>query len=157
MTEAAKQIATLHQDLGAKEEAVKTLTKDVAEWKEKYSAVLKDKDDLSAIVARLSEMGVRIPAEEVLPIDAKISRVDNEYGLVIINRGKMDGVKINYPFVIYRDGEFVAKATVMSLEDRVALARVDQSATAEGVEVKVGDDCTTRIRTFELPVSTSMR
>jgi len=118
----------------------------IAELRDEFNNVREERDRSTALLSRLIEIGFHLPGEELVAIDAKVVRVDPQYGLAVINRGRKDGVKLNYSFTVYREDQFVAKVVVYEVEDQVAAARVQPGLLAEGQQIEIGDDATTRIR-----------
>lgn len=157
LNEHQKKIGDMNATILAKEEKIKQLLASVQEWKSKHLLARKERDSLHAIVERLSALDIRVPLDDVKAVDAKVARVDREHGAIVINKGKQDGILINYPFVIYRDRDFIAKAIVLRVADNLSFARIEPGSKAEGKEVNVGDDCTTRIRVTELPLTVTTR
>jgi len=155
-----EKLATINErdrTVAALKEEVKGLGESLAKLKTELASVKQDRDQYEGIVSRMSELGFWLPPEHVKAIDAKVIRADPEYGLVIMDKGGEDGVKVNYPFTVYRDAEFIAKVIVYRVDDKVCLARVEQGMMAKGKQIQTGDDCTTRLVGAAIPFSVSER
>jgi hypothetical protein len=109
------------------------------------------------MLSRLSEKGIRVPAEDIKAVDGEIIKYDSDSDLVIINKGSESGVEVNYPFTIYRDGEYVAQAVVYRVDTKVSVARVEKEMRAKGKQIKEGDLATTRLVGTLSPISVSER
>ena len=158
--ERRKELAGLREELNTK---VAELTDSAAQTKDqqgqidelkgtidglqkKTESIKEDRDQLSLIISELIDMGVHIPGQDVTAVDGNVVRVDSELGLAVINRGRQDGVKLNYPFTVFRDAQFVARVIVHAMDENVCVAHVSPGMAAEGLQIEVGDRATTRIR-----------
>jgi hypothetical protein len=69
------------------------------------------------------------------PIDAKVTAVANEIGLVVLSVGKNDGVQLGDEFTVYRGAEFVAKIVIDRADFRWSAGKV----TLRHGEPRIGD------------------
>ena len=149
----AQQIRKLDGQLADKTKQVRQL-QDVRDSQEKQIAQLNNKIDFyESMESRLAQRGIHLPAEDVKGVDGQVIKTDPEYDLVIINKGEEDGVKVNYPFTIYRDSEYVAQAIVTDVDKKVCVARIEKGMVAEGKQVKMGDEVTTRMAGVLAPIT----
>ena len=82
-----------------------------------------------------SSTGADSPAELT---NAQVISVKEEYGLLVINLGSKQGVKIGMPFQIVRSNQAIGRARVVDVRERISGAVVEQfSSNLE--KVKVGD------------------
>ncbi len=135
-----EQIRQSRNQIAELEDNIETLTK------EKETALTK-LGDRERQLSQLQARGVHIDIGEPLPaIDGALSRVDNEIGVAVLNRGSEDGVEINFSFTAYRDDDFVARLYVIDVFPSHSLARVDREVTdLEERPMRIGDRITTRI------------
>jgi len=132
------------EDLGRqKDQRIQALDAQVAQLESEKREIAQEKSRLEVLVEGLVSRGWPVYVTDVPAIDAKVVRVDNELGAVVLNKGEKDQVKAGYPFTVYRGNEFIAKVYVMEVHDTHSLARVDLDI--ERKPMKIGDDATTRI------------
>jgi len=152
-SEQADKISQLDSQLADKTQQVQEL-QDIRQSQEKQIAQLEEKVQFyENMESRLAQRGIHLPAEDVKGVDGQIIKVDPEYDLVVINKGKEDGVKVNYPFTIYRDSEYIAQAIVTDVNEKVSVARIEKGMVAEGKQVKTGDEATTRMAGVLAPIT----
>jgi hypothetical protein len=85
--------------------------------------------------AQNSPNGAEPPAELT---NAQVISVKEEYGLLVINLGSKQGVKIGMPFQIVRANQAVGRARVVDVRERISGAVIEKfSSNVE--KVKVGD------------------
>ncbi len=85
--------------------------------------------------AQNSSSGTEPPAELT---NAQVISVKEEYGLLVINLGSKQGVKIGMPFQIIRANQAVGRARVVDVRERISGAVVEQfSSNLENVKVGV--------------------
>lgn len=122
--------------------------KDIARLQEELDHTHTRLQDRKRQLAELEARGVHIDIGKPLPpIDGVLSRVDNEIGVAVLNRGAEHGVEINFDFVVYREANFIARLYVMDVFPEHSLARVDRELTdPRETPLQIGDSVTTRIR-----------
>ncbi|MBI4604137.1 MAG: SUMF1/EgtB/PvdO family nonheme iron enzyme [Planctomycetes bacterium] len=76
-------------------------------------------------------------------IDGVIAAVDLKEGLVLLDAGADQGIKVGVEFIVYRANQFIAKVQVLKVYDDLSGAKI--LYTLEGAEIKVGDKATTRL------------
>lgn len=151
------RINELDETVREKKDKITSLQEDLSQLEEDYASLQKKKQRYARMLSRLSKRGVRIPAEEVKAVDGEIIKYEEKSRLVIINKGKKSGVEVNYPFTIYRNGTYVGQAVVYRVDQKVSVARVQKDMMAEGKQIKVGDQATTRLVGTISPLSISQR
>ena len=151
------QINELDSKLRSREEEIASLNEDLNQLEEKYASVDEKRNKYARMLSRLSERGIRIPAEDVKAVDGEVIKYEKKSDLVIINKGKDSGVEVNSPFTIYRNGNYVARAVVYRVDQKVSVARVQEDMAAEGKEIREGDQATTRLVGTISPMSISQR
>ncbi len=137
------QVEDLEKDGRENADTIDGLNDQIAALEKEKSGLTEDRDALELVIAGLEERGIHIPLEGVPIIDAKVCLVDQTLGAVVLNKGKDDGVKVGYPFTIYRDEKFIAKVYVLDAREGQSLARVDKALKYWPMEV--GDSATTLI------------
>jgi len=98
--------------------------------------------DMGSELSRLSKEGVPIFLRGAPPIDGKVVQIDGNF--VVIDRGKGDGVKVTFPFLIYRDSMPVAKVTVVEVKPDHCVAKIGPPDFPEAGSIQIGDNATTR-------------
>ncbi len=142
------EIDGLEEDISEQRALINEQKNNIARLEEEKENALTRLQDRERQLAELEARGVHVDIIAPLPpIDGHLSRVDNEIGVAIINRGSDHGVQINYDFVVYREDDYIARLYVMDVYPNHALARVDRDVTdLEEEPMEVGDKVTTRIR-----------
>jgi len=151
------KINELDAKLRDHEEEIASLNEELSQLEKKHASVKEKRNQYARMLSRLSERGVRIPAEDVKAVDGEIIKYDKDSNLVIINKGSESGVEVNYPFTIYRDGDYVARAVVYRVDKKVSVARVQKDMGAKGKKIREGDQATTRLVGTISPFSVSQR
>lgn len=151
--EQAEKISNLDTQLADATDQIRNL-QGVKQKQEKQIAQLEEKVQFyENMESRLAKRGIHLPAEDVKGVDGQVIKTDPEYDLVVINKGKEDGVKVNYPFTIYRDSEYIAQAIVTDVNKQVCVARIEKGMVAEGKQVAKGDEATTRMAGVLAPIT----
>jgi len=78
------------------------------------------------------------------PVDAKVIKVDRGANLVVINRGRDQGVEVGYIFTVYRGDTYLGDLRIESVAANVA-AGAPVAGTSVGT-MREGDNASTRIR-----------
>ncbi len=95
------EIAAFEEQVRAHTNTIGELEKEIAGLNEEKRKALTRLEDRERQLAELEARGVRVDIGKAQPaIDGLVSRVDNEIGVVVINRGESHGVEINFDFVI---------------------------------------------------------
>jgi len=151
------RINDLDSTLREREDKIASLNEELSNLQDEYASVQESRDKYARMLSRLSQRGIRIPAEDVKAVDGEVIKYDAESDLVIINKGKDNGVEVNYPFTIYRNGDYVGRAVVYRVDQKVSVARVQEDMRATDKEIRVGDQATTRLVGTLSPISMSQR
>jgi myosin heavy subunit len=144
LKDALAKVENLDETVRTKENKIDQLDKRIAELQQEKRQIVQEREDLESVLAQLEAKGVHVGTTEVPIIEAKVVRVDNELGAVVLDKGKEDNVQVGYPFTIYRDSEYVARVYVQQVHEDYSLARVDKQLAQQ--DTKVGDEATTRIQ-----------
>ncbi len=139
------EIDKLQQDLT-------TAQKNFVHTEKELEKVVADYEVATARLAKLREQRPDIYQELITEvvlqpkkaIRGKVTAVDKELGLVIINRGQRNDVQKGYRFIVFRADQYVGKVIVDDVFPDVAAARYVPDAMKGPVEV--GDDVTTKLR-----------
>jgi hypothetical protein len=75
------------------------------------------------------------------PIDAYVLDVKRDLKLVVLNKGKKDGVKEGYTFSIYRGSKFKGQARVQDVQESMCSALI----TGEKSPIERGDSASTSL------------
>lgn len=138
------EVEDLNDQLRQRGNKIDQLDKRIAQLQQEKREITQEAEDMESMLAQLEARGIDVGAIQVPVIDAKVVRVDNELGAIVLNKGENSGVKIGFPFTIYRESEFVARVYVMQVHEDFSLARLDKQLAK--TEMKVGDEATTRIQ-----------
>lgn len=144
LKDALAKVENLNENVREKTNKIDQLDKRIAELQQEKRQIVQEREDLESVLAQLEAKGVHVGVTEVPIIDAKVVRVDNELGAVVLNKGKESNVQVGHPFTIYREEEFVARVYVQQVHEDYSLARVDKKLAKK--DMKVGDEATTRIQ-----------
>ena len=68
-----------------------------------------------------------------------ILAVNQAYNFVVLNLGGRDGVELHSEMLIVRDGTFIGKIRISSVEPATAIGDIITSTLARGVQVQPGD------------------
>jgi septal ring factor EnvC (AmiA/AmiB activator) len=126
---------------------LEVVNKNYAELERQLVELAKEKDKQQYVLQELVRQGV--PVTEIAAHDVpknlsgKIQGVSEQFNVAIVSIGQDDGVKVGYPFTIYRGEQFVAKGTVEKVERDWSVVRWDPGLVKG--KVQVGDDVTTSI------------
>ncbi len=81
------KINELDEKLRDREENIASLNEKVNELENQYASVKEKRNKYARMLSRLSERGIRIPAEDVKAVDGEVIKYDSDSNLVIINKG----------------------------------------------------------------------
>jgi hypothetical protein len=135
-------IKGLQDDVRARDGSIRTLNASIAQLNEEMREVAAERNYLANAVAQAKMRGFDVLAEDVPIIDAKVLDVDPTISAVVLNKGSNDDVKMNFPFTISRDLEYVAKVTIVEVYPELCVGRVVPGF--EEMAIEVGDDASTR-------------
>jgi len=139
------QVAELEKTGRAKDDEIKQLAENMKKLEEEKLAIAKQRDHFENTLASLRARGIQVPEEGfVEAVDASVAQVDNTFGSVVLDKGSKSGIKANWPFTIYREGQFVAKVRVIEVLEDYCLGRVEKGMFAQ--PMKIGDNATTRLQ-----------
>jgi len=104
---------------------------------------IKMNEDVFAALAR-DNIEARPTIERIIAVPqirGKVASVDEETNIVILNVGANQGVRKNFPFTVFRGGQFVAKINVFEIHDDHCAAQVN----SRKLKIELGDNAWTRL------------
>ena len=125
-TELQAQLDDARQQLDLAEKE-KSLLSDKVQAVTERSSQLEDEKKRRAVVRR--KVGVQ----------GKILAVNQAYNFVVLNLGGRNGVEAHSEMLIVRDGTFIGKIRISSVEPATAIGDIITSTLARGVQVQPGD------------------
>jgi hypothetical protein len=120
------QLDDARQQLDAAEREKSLLSDKVQSIKER-SSQLEDENKRRAVVRR--KVGVQ----------GKVLAVNQAYNFVVLSLGGRNGVEPHSEMLIVRDGTFIGKIRISSVEPATAIGDIITSTMARGVQVQPGD------------------
>jgi len=108
---------------------------------EREKALLSDK--LQSLRARSSQLEEekkhRGVAAGKVGVRGTVLAVNQAYNFVVLNLGARQGVEPNSEMLVLRDGSFIGKIRISSVEPATAIGDIATSTLARGVQVQPGD------------------
>jgi hypothetical protein len=101
----------------------------------------RDKKHLEEKIHAIAQAGGNVNVAPKKALEAKVTAVANEIGLVVISIGKDDGVLEGDEFTVYRGGDFVAKIVIDRSDRKWSAGKVVLKKT----EPRVADDVSNHI------------
>lgn len=145
--DARQTIRDQRQKIEQLEASNKDLNRQIVALKSKINDLETDNGNLTKILNKLVDEGLApvdvLEGVPLPPIDGKILSVDPVRNIIVINRGKKDGVRGGYRFTIYRGDEYVGRLLIENAVDDLAYGRALPEYTRK--KVQVGDDVSTRM------------
>ena len=117
------------------------LQQDLGQLEEKHVEMARDKKHLEEKINAIAQAGGNVNVAPKKALEAKVTAVANEIGLVVISIGKDDGVLEGDEFTVYRGGDFVAKIVVDRSDRKWSAGKVVLKKT----EPRVADDVSNHI------------
>ena len=122
------------------------LSNEVTDLKVALEDKRKKLDEAEAIFAELWERGIEprtvIGSHRIIPdIQAKITGVDLDTGLVVLNAGSEAGVRKNFDFTVYRGDKYIATVRVFHREQNQSAAKI----VIKNADVEIGDNARTQL------------
>jgi hypothetical protein len=81
----------------------------------------------------------RVTAAEKVGVRGTVLAVNQAYNFVVLNLGGRQGVEPNSEMLVLRDGSFIGKIRISSVEPATAIGDIITSTLARGVQVQPGD------------------
>jgi len=81
----------------------------------------------------------RAIAHRKVGVQGKVLAVNQAYNFVVLNLGGRNGVEAHSEMLIVRDGTFIGKIRISSVEPATAIGDIITSTLARGVQVQPGD------------------
>lgn len=70
--------------------------------------------------------------------DGRVISLKEEYSLVVVNLGRLQGVKVGTPFIVVRGDKYVGKARVVDVREKISGAVIEEYGS-NTEKVKIGD------------------
>jgi hypothetical protein len=147
MTSAEAEKLDAQNDRTRIEGDLKRANDDVAEKERQLVELSKERDNLRAQMDALVKLGVdvaKIIGNNVPEIVGKVSAVDPNGSFVVLSVGENEGVKVGYPFDVYRGGDYIGRVVVDDVLPDSSTARI-RMKNKNGLEFKAMDNATTRL------------
>lgn len=144
LAKARSEQLTAVQELQYVRQESERLSKDLASLEDNHQALAREKSRLQEIMAELSKRGVTTDLNPGKIIEAKVTAVDANLGLVIISVGRDDGVLEGTEYTIYRGSSFIAKIAIDKVDRKWSAARVTLKTKEDP---RVSDDVTNNVLT----------
>jgi vacuolar-type H+-ATPase subunit I/STV1 len=117
------------------------LQQDLGQLEEKHVEMARDKKHLEEKINAIAQNGGNVNVAPKKALEAKVTAVANEIGLVVISIGKDDGVIEGDEFTVYRGGDFVAKVVIDRADRKWSAGKVVLKKT----DPRVADDVSNHI------------
>jgi hypothetical protein len=117
------------------------LQQDLAQLEEKHVEMARDKMHLEEKINAIAQSGANVNVAPKKALEAKVTAIAPELGLLVISIGKDDGVLEGDEFTVYRGGDFVAKIVIDRSDRKWAAGKVVLKKT----EPRVADDVSNHI------------
>lgn len=124
---------------------IQELTLKIEDYRVQLARALNDKKLLDAELAFLKKSVEKAVSRG--PLDAKVTAVANEIGLVVLSVGKDDGVREGDEFTVTRAGGEVTKVVIDRVDRKWSAGKVVQKK----LDPRVGDDASKRVSAPESP------
>ena len=91
--------------------------------------VMKEKETLEAKVKKFTRAPKTVALEKIVVkptsrLAGKVVMVNKEYDFIVVNLGSRDNLKLGEVLSVYRNDEFIGKAQVESLRDKMSAAAI---------------------------------
>ncbi len=132
------------EDRARLEGEVARLNQDLSGSQEQLAALTLDRDNLVAQMEALAAQGVdvvKLIGNAVQKIDGTVSAVGE--GFVVLSVGENDGVRVGYPFDVYRGGDYIGRVVVTDVLPDNCTARV--AYKNKSLKFSALDKATTRL------------
>jgi len=147
LTETRDKLRQAEQTAREKELEAKKLAqqaKDATDRVKELEVAIKDAKQKIEILTTKGGKYEEVTQVVQAPVDAKVIKVDRSSNLVVINRGREQGVEVGYIFTIFRGDTYLGDLRIESIAANVA-AGSPVAGTSVGT-MREGDNASTRIR-----------
>jgi hypothetical protein len=93
-------------------------------------------------VAQQIEVIVPVRWDEMPPISAVVTAVNDEHNVFVLSVGREDAVRVGFQFIVFREDEYVGKLIIFRVERGWCAGRSKRHV--ERVPIRKGDRATTR-------------
>lgn len=143
LASALSKMLTATQELQYNRQELEKTAKDLASLEDQHQNLARDKKRLEEVMAGLAARGVQLDQAPHSVIEAKVTAVSNDIGLVIISVGRDDKVLEGNEFTIYRGSNFIAKIVVDKVDRKWSAGRV----LLKKEEPRISDDVSNNVLT----------
>jgi uncharacterized protein (DUF3084 family) len=145
-TQAEKEKLDAQDDRTRLEGDLKRANDDVAAKETQIAALVRERDNLRAEKEALVKAGV--PVEKIIggnvpAIEGRVNAVGPNASFVVLSVGEKEGVRIGFPFDVYRGSEYVGQVVVDAVLPESSTARV--TVHNKGIDFKPLDKATTHL------------
>jgi len=114
---------------GKAESELQTAQAQIDELQGKLSASEEEGSTAKKLVEVAKAAGFDATTIMAMPhIEANLAEVDEQYGFVVLDKGKKDSVERGFTFEIHRDGNYLGRVKVDEIYDDYATARIEIKA-----------------------------
>lgn len=142
----AERDQALYESQQAKRE-LEVTRKDFGDLERQHVELAKELDKMKLMIDELVKAGIDVTAiaahDVPKNIKGRVMAVSDQFNVGVLSVGADQGVKMGYPFTIYRADKFVAKATVDSVERDWCTVHWDAGMAKD--KVMVNDEAATSV------------
>ncbi|HEX5011793.1 MAG TPA: hypothetical protein VFY71_15480 [Planctomycetota bacterium] len=114
---------------GKAEQDLSKANDEIAQLKEDLSKSQEEASTANKLVEVAKASGFDATTIMAMPhIEANVAEVDEQYGFVVLDKGKKDSVERGFTFEIHRDGNYLGRVKVDEIYDDYATARIEIKA-----------------------------
>ena len=114
---------------GAAEKSLSEAQAQVEELQLQLTASQEEASTNKKLVEVAKSAGFDVTTIIAMPrIEANVAEVDEQYGFVVLDKGKKDNVERGFTFEIHRDGNYLGRVKVDEIYDDYATARIELKA-----------------------------
>ncbi|MEZ5303418.1 MAG: hypothetical protein R3F11_22670 [Verrucomicrobiales bacterium] len=128
-----QELDTLKRTVADKEREEMTLDSNVSTAEKKLA-------DNNGIIARLEQVERERSAGVARnAMEATITAVNRDWGFVVLNAGKAKGISTESKLIVKRGESIIGSLNIVSIEDSLTVADIDESSMPEGARMMPGD------------------
>ncbi|NLW49789.1 MAG: hypothetical protein GXY85_02960 [Candidatus Brocadiaceae bacterium] len=137
------RIAELDATVAARDATIGQLEHDLTQTKITLQETSASEEQLLAMIQELRRRNVAIPPISLPIVNGRVVRVDPDYMIAVVDKGKDAGVKPNTTFTLYRDDQYLARLIIQEVQKDASVGQIQ--LIAEGMTIREGDRATTQI------------
>lgn len=130
---ASEGIANLKQTIAANEQKASTLKNETADREKDLKKAVSDQDEVTKRLEERKKMFQRNS------LTSTIIAVNNDWGFVVIDSGRNQGITSDTRLLITRGNQTICKLSIVSVENNKTVANIIQKTVRKGVAVTPGD------------------